>query len=78
VTQLSQVGETISCDDPEQRRLPETELSVAVNDRFGLPLTRDYESSREWHRKILRMRNSGNGRADDILGHERTGRVNAI
>lgn len=68
-------GETVSCDGPEQRRLLETELSVAVNDRFVLPRRRDSGSSREWHWKILRMRNSGRGRADDILSHERTGRV---
>jgi hypothetical protein len=62
--------ETISCDDPDQRRLLDTQLSVAANDLFVLPRTRDYGSSREWHWKILRMRNSGSVTANDILSHE--------
>jgi hypothetical protein len=87
--------ETISCDDPGSKAIASvTQLSVAVNDRFILPRTRDYGSSREWHWKILRMRNGRSMTANDILSHEkellsdrhmrlekipkRTGRVHAI
>ena len=62
--------ETISCDDPDQRRLLETQLRVAVNDRVVLPRTREYGSSREWYWEILRMRNSGSETANDIVSHE--------